>query len=900
MENLFVVDASGYLYSAYFAIRNMTNSKGESTNALFGFIRSIAKIRKDFNPTHLVAVFDGPNNAKKRIEMYSAYKAHRQETPQDLRYQIDRAKTFCTLMGIPFISVPEVEADDTMGAIAVQGAALGIHVYLCSSDKDLCQLVNDNVSILNTNKDNLIIGPQQVEEIHGIPPRLMIDYLAIVGDASDNVPGLPGFGPKTAAKLLHKFGSLDAILDNPSAITEPKKQETIIQQADLARLSRKLVTIDTSIEIPFENLYYSLATPQYPELQEFFREMNFKSLLKDLESQTTSISLPAQTPSQEAVITEYHLVDDEESFVQLVNHLSKETTLALNLITTHSVPFKAGLVGIAFGVLPGKAWYVPANGSLGLERVLQGIKPLLENPAIGCYGHNFKSHMQILAHHDIDIANVGFDTLLASFLLDSHSRQHSMDALILEHFGKVKTNINALLGKGKTSESIDKIEPAKISDFCCEEVDYIVRLKLLLEKQIVTRNLTKLFYELELPLTRVLASVERYGLFLDVDFLKTLSEKINLQIEELRNDIFGLAGEEFNLNSPKQLITIFEKLKISSGKKTPTGQMKLDSDVLDALSEKYPIASKVLEYRGVEKLRSTYVDTLPLEINLKSGRIHCTFNQSIAATGRLSCQDPNLQNIPVRTELGRQMRQAFCPQRQGWSYLAADYSQIELRLLAHFSEDPNLLRAFHNNEDIHAYTASLIFNIPLHEVSKELRQNAKAVNFGIIYGQQAFGLSQELQIDVKTAAEFIEKYFDRYPRVRDFVEGCKELARTTGKTVTLTGRERQIPEILSKNMHLRSAAERLAVNTPLQGTAADLIKMAMLKIASELPFPLRPLCPPSCGGMVLQIHDELIFEVPDNAIEKTAILVRRAMEEVVQLKVPLIVDVMVGKNWKEC
>jgi DNA polymerase I len=893
MDSLFVVDASSYLYSAYFAIRNMTNSKGESTNALYGFIRSLLKLRKDFNPTHLIAVFDGLNNAKKRVEIYPEYKAHRQSTPQDLRYQIDRAQTFCKLMGIPFLSLPEVEADDVMGSIAHFAEASTKHIYLCSGDKDLCQLVNDQISLLNTYKDNLVIGPQQVEEIHGVPPRLIIDYLAIVGDASDNVPGVPGFGPKTAAKLLQKFGSLDALLADPALISEPKKREVFLQNSALASLSRQLVTLDTSIHVPHEMQFYALAGPTYTELKEFYQSMNFMTLLKELEPQKPIAAKPPEK-------TTYLLVDDEASFAELLAELSKANSICFETEMTSPSPLKTELVGIGFGIEPTKAWFVPMKGALGHEKVLQGLKPLFENPHLSFYSHHVKLDLHALANEGIEVVTIGFDTLLASYLLNSHSRQHSLEALTLEHFERIKMDISTLLGKGKHSLTMGEIDSAKLCAYSCESVDYTIKMKLLLEKQIEERGLHELFYDLELPLLRVLTSMERYGLFLDVPFLSTLSEFINSQIGSLREDIFAMAGEEFNINSTKQLIPIFEKLNIKTFKKTPKGQLRLDSEVLESIKDKYPIAGKLLEYRGLEKLRSTYVETLPGEINPKTGRIHCTFNQSVAATGRLSCQDPNLQNIPVRSDLGRQIRQAFCPQKEGWSYLASDYSQIELRLLAHFSEDPNLLHAFTNNEDVHAHTASVIFNVPLNEVSKQLRYQAKAVNFGIIYGQQAFGLSQELNIDVKSAAEFIEMYFKRYTRVKDFIEACKEQTRQTGKAVTLTGRERLIPEILSKNGILRAAAERLAVNTPLQGTAADIIKMAMLKLAKLLPFPLQSLTPPQVPGMVLQIHDELIFELPDNHIEGVMEMVRRTMEDVVQLKVPLIVDIVVGKNWKEC
>lgn len=887
MDQLFILDASNYLYSAYFAIRNMTNAKGESTNALFGFARSVLKLIKEFHPKHMVVVFDGPNNAKKRLAVYPSYKAHRQAMPLDLREQIHKAQHLCSLLNFPWLAIPEVEADDVIGSIAHWAKAETPMVYLCSADKDLCQCVDDRVRVLNTQKDNLVIGPEEVKALHGIEPGQMIDYLALVGDASDNVPGLPGFGPKTASKLLQQFGTLDNILAHPDKITENKKRETLLQQSELARLSRQLVTIDLGVDVPHDESFFAVGKPQYSDLKSFYSEMNFNSLLKELE----------QLQAQDMPVTvnlNYQLVDDEASFLALLDTLQQQTEICFDVETTALNPIEADLVGLGFGFEEGRAWYVPVNGQLGLDRVLSGLKPLFENAKLGFYGHNVKYDLQVLANYNIHVANICFDTILASYLLNSQSRQHSLDALTLEHYGKVKIDIKELIGKGKTAITMWQVPIPQVCNYCCEDVDCTVKLKGLLSKQITERGLAHLLFDLELPLIKILAAMERHGIYCDKQFLATIGKEIAVQIEGLQKSIFMLAGEEFNLNSPVQLEVIFKKLGMRSGKKTPTGRMKIDSDVLEGLKQQYPIAALLLEYRGIEKLRSTYVEALPGCINSKTGRIHCTFNQVVAATGRLSCQDPNLQNIPIRTAAGRRIREAFLPQKPGWSYLSADYSQIELRLLAHFSSDPNLLHAFHNNQDVHSHTASVILNVPLESVTKEQRHQAKAVNFGIIYGQQAFGLSQELSISVKEAAAFIEMYFQRYNRVQSFLEGCKEKARQTGKAVTLIGRERAIPEILSKNGSLRSLAERLAINTPLQGTAADIIKMAMLKVQDSLQK--RKLK----GFMILQIHDELIFEVPDEELEETEQLVRESMQQVVQLQVPLIVDIAIGKNWKEC
>jgi len=868
----------------------MTNAKGESTNALFGFIRSTLKVIKDFDAKHIVAVFDGPNNTKKRKELYPEYKAHRQVMPADLSYQIQRAQVLCSLMGIPWISEPEVEADDTMGSIAMWAAReYGAHAYLCSSDKDLCQLVEDKISILNTSKDNLIIDAAGVFQIHGIPPSLMVDYLAIIGDSSDNVPGLPGFGPKTAAKYLNQFGSLDAILSNPANISEQKKREIFIEKKDLALLSRELVKIDLSIPIPKDTDFFARKALQVSELREFLKEMNFKTLLKDLESSEES-----QESRKAEVDVEYTLVDNEESLKKLMDYLQTQKSICFDTETTDVQPLRAELVGIGFSVEPAKAWYVPANGTLGLEKLLAAIRPLMENEAIAFYGHNVKYDMHVLRNYGINVANIGFDTILAYYLLNSHSRQSNLDVLSLEFFNKVKIPIGDLIGKGKSAISMRDVAIDKVCAYCCEDVDYTCRLKLLLEKQIEERGLGNLLYNLELPLTSVLMEMERTGIFLDVPYLNALGAELKDVLSVLKKEIIDLAGEEFNLNSPKQLGEMFQKLEIKPLKKTSTGQIKTDSDVLEGLKDRYPIARLILDYRVLEKLRSTYVESLPGDVNPNTGRIHCTFNQFVAATGRLSCQNPNLQNIPVRTDVGRGIRAAFRPQKEGWSYLAADYSQIELRLLAHFSEDPHLLNAFNLSEDVHSYTASILFGCRLEDVQPTMRYQAKTVNFGIIYGQQAYGLSQELGIDMKSAALFIEMYFNRYDKVKGFIEAYKEKARVTGKTLTLTGRERAIPEILSKNSNFRSLAERLAVNTPLQGTAADMIKMAMLSIAKKMKesnFKAK---------MILQVHDELIFEAPDDELEALSLLVKDEMEGVMKLKVPLVVDIAIGKNWKDC
>lgn len=894
MESLYIIDASGFLYRSYFAIRNMTNARGESTNALFGFIRSVMKLIKDFHPSYLVAVFDGPNNGIGRQKLYPDYKAHRSSMPPDLRYQIDWARQFCELIGIPFLNIPNVEADDTMGSIAVWAAEKGTKVYLCTSDKDMNQLVSDYISILNTHKDNLIMGPKEVEENYGVTPKQMIDYLAIIGDTSDNIPGLSGFGPKTAEAVLKQYGTLENLLGSSADFTG-KKQQTLLEEAEQVRLSKVLVTVDTSVPFPQEVSFFHWRPPQLTPLKEFYKSMSFNSLLRELET-IDFLPKDAKQVKKESVEEDldYQLVDDENAWNHLVKSLHAQKEICFNVVCTEQGPFRSDLVGIGFCIEPKKAWYIPVNGKLGQERVLATLKPLFSDKKLSFFSHNVKSNLHVLARYGIQIENVSFDTILASYLLNAHQRQHSLDYLILEYFGKVKTNLQSLVGKGKKSLALTEVPLENVSAYCCEDADYTFRLKQLLESQLEERKLTKLLYEIELPLTHVLAKMEEKGIFVDLPYLQKLSIEVMKQIKKLEEEIYEMAGERFNLNSPKQLSEIlFTKMEIRAPKKTATG-LSTSAEVLESLQLNYPIAGKLLQYRTLEKMRSTYIDSLPEEILPNSNRIHCTFNQSVAATGRLSSQDPNLQNIPIRGEWGKEIRKAFRPEKKDWCYLAADYSQIELRLLAHLSEDPTMVAAFRNNEDIHKHTASSMLGIPLEEVTPLQRFQAKAVNFGIIYGQQAFGLSQELGIEVKEAGKFIEMYFTRYPKVKNFVEECKAQARLTGKTVTLTGRERAIPEILSKNGMLRLAAERLAINTPLQGSAADLIKIAMLEVDQALTQKSLK------GYMILQIHDELVFELPNEEKEEFERKVRQVMEGVWKLKVPLVVNITIGKNWSEC
>ncbi len=882
MKELFVLDGTGYIFRSYHAIRGMTNDRGESTNALYGFIRSLLKLMKDFSPEHMVVVFDGPNNTATRKAIYPEYKANRTECPPDIGYQLQWAQDFCKMAGIPMLIVEGVEADDTMGTLAVWGKKEGAKVYLCTSDKDLLQFVNDQVVILQTHKDNLIVDRKGVQEKFGITPEQVVDYLAMVGDSSDNVPGIPGIGPKTASQLLQEHQTLDGVL----AATEQmkgKRKENIENNQDLARLSQRLVQIDTEVPLPHQPSEYILREFQTPTVKEFYLDKGFLTLTRELGDVGEPTATAAAAPE---MALNYQLCEDPDKLVEKL-FFAKE--ICFDTETTGLDPMQAELVGIGLGVKPGEAWYVPIKGE-----VPDSLKKLFANPKIAFYAHNAKYDLHILHRHGIKGVTIGFDTMIASYLLNSHSHRHSLDALSLTLFNKVKTPIEELIGKGKKKISMREVAVEKVTEYCCEDVDYTCRLKKRFEKELEERKLGKLFYDLELPLMKVLTRMERKGIYLDSDQLNKIGQWLREQLAELETKIYEEAGEEFNINSPKQLGHIlFEKMEIPPPKKTKTGY-STNVEVLETLVDEYPIAQLVMEYRTLEKLRSTYAEALPETVNQQTGRVHCTFNQGVAATGRLSSQNPNLQNIPVRTAEGRRIRGAFRPEKKGWSYLSADYSQIELRLVAHFAEDPELIKAFKAGEDIHAFTASQTFGVPLEEVTKEQRYQAKAINFGILYGQQAFGLARETGLSMGEAKDFIKRYFERYPRIKEYLQKCKEKARKSERAVTISGRERLIPDLSSKNPHIRSAAERLAINTPLQGSAADLIKMAMLDVDKEIEKQQLN------GYLVLQIHDELIFEIPDGEIMAFEGLVKKAMEGVQKLKVPLVVDVSIGKNWKEC
>ena len=900
MKKLYIIDAVNYLFRSYYAIGPMTNEEGQSTGALFGFIRSLNKLLKDYSPDHLVCVFDGPDNKKSRQAVYAEYKMHRKGAPEDLFAQFEWADQYCKLAGIPVLCESGVEADDTMASVATWAVKNNFEVFICSSDKDLMQLVSSHIFLLQTFKDNLLVDAKKVEELFGVRPNQMLDLLALMGDASDNIPGLEGFGPKTAASLLQEFGTLDAILAHPEKVKGEKKQKILREDRKTALLSRDLATLDTTIAIPHAESFYVKQPIDRDLLTSFFQKMKFNSLLKEMggeskqEIRVADDRHLAQPESLLLLQEVYHLVDSESQLTELLAHLHKYKEIGIDTETTSQHPLLANLVGIGFAVNPGEAWYVPFNGQLEEKKIKHALRTFCAHFQGSFLGHNIKYDYHILKNLGIELKHISFDTILASYLIDPQSRAHNLDILALEKFNKVKIPIAGVIGTGKAQTTMLEAPIEKVCQHCCEDIDYTCRLKKLFEQLLQQKKLISVFQDIEMPLIPILAEMERTGIYLDIHQLAILSHKLTHSLAQVKKTIFDAVGEEFNLNSPKQLSDVlYHKLKLPPPKRKKS-EFSTGAEVLEELSQEHPVVREILDYRLLEKLRSTYVDALPATIHPHTHRIHCTFNQSITATGRLSCQDPNLQNIPVRTPEGLAIRACFKPQKPGWSFVGADYSQIELRLLAHFSQDPELVKAFKTGQDVHTYTASLIFSIPPEEVDPEMRAQAKTVNFGVLYGQSPYGLSQQLGISMQEASDFIKTYFQRYPKVLQYIEECKAKVRETGIAETLNGRQRAIPEMNNKNPMIRSAAERLAVNTPLQGTAADLIKGAMIEIDKAIHK--RKLE----GKMILQIHDELIFEVPDNEVPIFMQLAKEKMEQVMKLHVPIEVHIAVGKNWAEC
>lgn len=884
-KTLYLIDGSSYIFRAFFAIRQyLSNAQGLPTNALFGFVNMLFKVVREKQPDYLAVVFDSKEKTF-RHEMYSEYKANREEPPEDLKQQFPYFEPLVNAFNIPCLRKDGFEADDIIGTLAKQGEEKGFQVVIVSGDKDMMQLISKNVHMLDTMKDK-VFQEKDVVEKFGVPPEQVIDAMGLMGDSSDNIPGVSGIGPKTAAELIQKFGSIENLYDKIDQVEKKKLREKLEKDKEKAFLSRELVTINTHVKL--ENQVEDLDRKDQNEekVREMFTELGFTSLLKDVKSE------PVKSKKG------YHAILTEETFQKLLDNLKAAGEFALDLETTSLHPMEASIVGLSFSFKENEAYYLPvghrylgAPKQLAKEQVLSKLKPLLENPKIKKVGQNIKYDLIVLHHEGIRLAGISFDTMLASYILNPSKRNHNMDDLAMEYLQHKTTSYKEVTGSGAKQIGFDQVEVEQATDYAAEDADITWLLTQKLRALLVDENL-ELFHKMELPLLEVLAEMEINGVYLDREHLRKLSQQMEGDLKKLVKEIYSLAGEEFNINSPKQLsVILFDKLKLPALKKTKSG-FSTDVSVLEELASDHAIPEKILNYRQLGKLKSTYVDTLPEEINKKTGRVHTSFNQTVAATGRLSSSDPNLQNIPIRTEQGREIRKAFIAEGQN-RLLSADYSQIELRILAHLSNDKALIKAFMGGEDIHARTAAEIFGQSIDEVNHETRRMAKAVNFGIVYGLSAFGLSRQLKISPKEAKSFIDEYFNLYKNVKIFMDETIENARKLGYTKTLMNRKRYLPDINSKNRQVRDATERIAINSPVQGSAADMIKVAMIQLSGHLKKNKMK------SKMILQVHDELLFECPAGERKKIEALVKKDMEGVYPLKVPILVEMGWGKNWNE-
>lgn len=891
-EKLFLIDGNSYCYRAFYAIKELRDSKGKPTNAVYGFILMLKKLLEKESPGYIGVAFDlkGPTF---RHEQFEDYKSHRKPMPDDLVSQMGLIKEVISAYNIPIFEKQGFEADDILATIAKKMSQKGIDVYIVTGDKDMLQIIDDNIKVYSTNKEGLIYDSRAVKEkFSGLGPENITDIIALAGDATDNIPGVRGIGEKTAIELIKEFGSLDNLYKNLDKIKSGPRKEMLSQQEDNARMSKELATVDSDVSIEISADLVRAKDPDPEKLLGIFKELEFKNFAREIASRNSDVHKEAN----------YKTIDTLGGFKDFIRELKRKAEFVLDIETTSERPMEAELVGISFCWKEGEAYYVAltpkgeehsvkAKG-VDMEEALKELKPILEDPGIKKIGQNIKYDKLVLSNYGIEVNGISYDTMIASYLLNPSKISHGLDDIAFEYLDHKMASIDELLGTGKKRVTMDMVDVEKVSMYSCEDSDVTFRLKNVLEKEILKKELGGLFSDIELPLVEVLSRIEKNGIKIDVGFLKETSFNMERELAELIKEIYRIAGEEFNINSPKQLSRIlFEKLGLSVVKRTKTGS-STDVEVLEKLSSSHPVAKELLRYRELSKLKSTYVDALPELINKKTGRLHTSFNQAVTATGRLSSSNPNLQNIPVKTEEGKRIRKAFIGER-GNLIMSADYSQIELRILAHLSKDPELVSAFENNRDVHTHTASLIFGIKESEVTQEMRSNAKTVNFGIIYGISAFGLSKGLNIDPSSAQQFIDSYFERYPRVRVYMQDKIEEARDVGYVTTLFNRRRYIPEIKTGGMREQQQAERIAINTPVQGSAADLIKIAMIKICNSMKKEnFKSL-------MTLQVHDELVFEVPMDELDIMKKLVKEEMEGAVKLSVPVEVSVQCGKNWLE-
>lgn len=920
---LVLVDGSSYLYRAFHAFPPLTNSKGSPTGAMYGVLNMLRSLISQCQPSHIVVVFDAKGKTF-RDELFAEYKSHRPPMPDDLRAQIEPLHKMVEAMGIPLLVVPGVEADDVIGTLAKEAAAKGRDVLISTGDKDMAQLVTPLITLINT-MNNTILGPEEVCEKYGVPPELIIDFLALMGDSSDNIPGVPGVGEKTAQALLQGLGGLDSLYSQLDKIAQlsfrgaktlaPKLE----QHKEAAYLSYKLATIKTDVELDIKEDDLVLREPDVNALREMFSRYEFKRWLAEIESSgtlknaaksATNKSAPsayqAAAPVQEASATlsqeGYEVILDRESFDRWLMQLKSAELFAFDTETDGLDYMTSNLVGVSFAIEAGKAAYVPfghdyigAPEQLSRDEVLTSLKPLLENEKLLKIGQNLKFDQSMLARYDIDLRGIAFDTMMESYVLDSVAGRHDMDSLANRYLSHKTISFEDLAGKGKNQLTFNQLSIEDAGPYAAEDADVTLQLhQAMWPKLQQQEGLKKIFQTIEMPLVPILSKIERTGVLIDSQILNEHSVELTQRLQELEQQAHELAGETFNLSSTKQLQTIFyEKQNLPVLKKTPGGAPSTNEEVLAELALDYPLPKVILEYRGLAKLKTTYTDKLPLMINPVSGRVHTSYHQAVTATGRLSSTDPNLQNIPVRNEEGRRIRQAFIAP-EGSRILAADYSQIELRIMADLSGDKGLLDAFAQGKDIHRATASEVFGTPLEQVTGEQRRSAKAINFGLIYGMSAFGLSRQLGIPRAEAQRYMNLYFERYPGVLEYMERTRVQAADQGYVETLFGRRLYLPDIKASNGIRRKAAERAAINAPMQGSAADIIKTAMIAVNGWLEQQEQPLI-----KMIMQVHDELVFEVHESQLEEATKMIRQLMEQCVSLSVPLKVDVGIGMNWDE-
>jgi DNA polymerase-1 len=886
---VYVLDTHALLFQVFHALPEMTSPSGEPVGAVFGIVRDLLHILEEKKPEFLFAAFDLPGPTF-RHDIYQAYKADREAMPESLASQIPKVRQVLEALGVPVLASEGYEADDVLATVARLCTEQQRRCLLVTSDKDCRQLINEWVQVYNVRKDE-IYDAKSLEKDWGIRPDQVVDFQSLVGDKVDNVPGVPLIGPKVARDWLSEYGTLDNLLANAEKLKKGKRRENLIAGRDDALMSRNLVRLDDRVEIEIDWETGRVGEFDRIHSAELFAQFGFRGFTRKMSESAT-----ADTPAE--WVADYQTVDTPGELAELVEQLSKQKQISIDTETTHVWPRWAELVGLSFAFEAGKAWYVPVRGPAGervldLEPTLDALRPVLTDSSIGKIGQNLKYDIIVLRNHGVELAGVAFDTMVASYLLDAGQRNHGMDELSRRFLNHAPIPIKDLIGSGRDQKRMDEVPIAQISPYAAEDADIPVRLHTILAQRLAEDELDTLMADVEAPLIEVLAELEFNGIRLDTALLKKLSDQYAERLTILESEIYELAGCELNIASPKQLAQVlFEKHELPVLKKTKTGP-STDAEVLEQLARLHPLPAKIIEFRQFSKLKSTYVDALPKMVHPETQRVHASFNQVVAATGRLSSHDPNLQNIPVRTEHGREIRSAFLP-AEGWKLLAADYSQIELRVLAHFCGDEALREAFERDEDIHSRVAGEVHGVAVAEVTPEMRRSAKAVNFGVIYGQTAFGLAAALDIEQEKAAEFIEAYFKRYPGVEGFIAKTLAECRQNGYVKTVLGRRRAISGVREEPARWRNLPERTAINTVIQGSAADLMKLAMIHIHRRLKQEQR------AARMLLQIHDELIFEVPPEELKYLAELVAEEMAGVIKLDVPLRVDLKSGDNWADC